>query len=140
MTFTCATEGSPVASCTAPITFSADGSHTAEGTVTTESGLSASTSFGPILIDRTPPVCSGTATPNVLWPPNNQLAPVSVTVSASEGTAATLASLTSTEGNPSGDQQGFVAGTTRPSSAARRPWPAPCGPSGLPTAPDASTP
>jgi len=63
--FTCSDPGgSGVASCPADVTVSAEGvTPSVSGTATDNAGNSASASFGPIQIDTTPPVVTGTASP-----------------------------------------------------------------------------
>lgn len=110
--FTCTSTGAPVATCTEPVTYSTDGTFSATGTVTDTEGHTVTTTFGPNVVDRTAPACSATTTPSVLRPPNGKIVPVSVTVTAADGTTATLVSLTSNEGGVAADQQGFTAGSS----------------------------
>jgi hypothetical protein len=61
VTFTCADQGgSGVASCTAPVTKSAEGQHTVIGTATDGAGNSASDSAS-VRIDKTAPTITATA-------------------------------------------------------------------------------
>jgi hypothetical protein len=76
--------------------------------------------------DSTPPQMSCTATPSVLWPPNNKMVPVTVTVlltDAGSGPAGfVLDSVTSSEpADPrrGADIQGFVVGTASNAGALR---------------------
>jgi hypothetical protein len=63
--FTCDDNGgSGIASCPADQVFSNDGSFTATGTATDNAGNTASSSFGPILIDKTAPALAPVVTPN----------------------------------------------------------------------------
>ena len=62
--FTCSDSGSGIASCPADLVFSSDGTFTATGTATDNVGNSASTSFGPIMIDKTAPGLSPSVFPN----------------------------------------------------------------------------
>lgn len=78
-------------------------------------GLSSSISVT-IKIDQTPPTVACTASPNVLWPPNNKLKPVNVSVNVADSLSGpagfTLVSVTSNEPDSGqGDVQGFVTGT-----------------------------
>jgi hypothetical protein len=65
--------------------------------------------------DATPPTVTCSASPNVLWPPNNKLVPVTtrVTVSDSGSGAAgfSLVSVTSNEGEAAAESSGWVPGT-----------------------------
>ncbi|MBI4287202.1 MAG: SBBP repeat-containing protein [Chloroflexi bacterium] len=61
--YTCADSGSGIASCTGDQTFSASIASTT-GTATDNAGNSASASFGPINIDKTPPVVAITSPAN----------------------------------------------------------------------------
>jgi hypothetical protein len=62
--FTCTDTGSGIASCPADQIFGNDGTFTASGTATDTVGNSASTSFGPIKIDKTAPTLSPSVSPN----------------------------------------------------------------------------
>jgi len=53
--FVCGTDAAPVVSCGPDVTYTAAGSSTATGSATDAAGNGASTSFGPVVIDRTPP-------------------------------------------------------------------------------------
>jgi len=69
-----------------------------------------------IQLDKTPPTIACSASPNVLWPPNNKLVPINVSVNVADtlsGRAGfTLVSGTSNEPDGGqGDIQGFVTGT-----------------------------
>ncbi|MBE0608611.1 MAG: IPT/TIG domain-containing protein [Dehalococcoidia bacterium] len=61
--FTCTDAGSGVMSCPADWEYSADGAFTRTGTATDGAGNTASASFGPVHIDRTPPSAAPTAVP-----------------------------------------------------------------------------
>lgn len=61
VTFPCSSDGAPV-TCPPAQTFSAAGTFTAIATLTDGAGNSASTSFGPFTIDRTPPTIAVMAT------------------------------------------------------------------------------
>jgi CSLREA domain-containing protein len=65
--FNCSDAGSGVASCPADQTFSTDGSFTASGTVTDNANNSASTTFGPILIDKTAPTLAPSVSPDPVY-------------------------------------------------------------------------
>lgn len=54
-------------------------------TVTDDKGASASCTATVTVVDQQPPtIKSVTASPNVLWPPNHKMVPVTVSVSASD--------------------------------------------------------
>jgi hypothetical protein len=65
--FTCTDAGSGIATCPADQTFSTDGTYTATGTATDHSGNSATTSFGPVKIDKTAPALAPSVTPNPVY-------------------------------------------------------------------------
>ncbi len=68
-----------------------------------------------VQLDKTPPTVTCSASPNVLWPPNNKLVPVNLIVTVTDALSGpagfTLASVTSSESDSGGDIQGFLAGT-----------------------------
>src|SRR5260370_6444151 len=85
------------------------------GTCTDLAGNSGSATVNGINIDKTPPTVACSASPNVLWPPNNKLVPVNVSVNVSDSLsgpgAFTLVSVASNEPDSGlGDIQDFVAG------------------------------
>lgn len=61
-------------------------------------------------IDKTPPRLACTATPNEIWPPNNQLVPVAISVTSSESVTFKLTAARSSEPEPN-DIVDFVIGT-----------------------------
>src|SRR6266849_838634 len=67
-----------------------------------------------VWVDNEPPVMTCTATPSVLWPPNNKMVPVNLhvtAVSAAFGpTPFSLKSVATSEGNAATDIHGFVIG------------------------------
>ena len=71
------------------------------------------------VVDDEPPVMTCTATPSVLWPPNNKMVPVNLNVTAVSAlfgqTPFSLKSVTTSEGNAATDIHGFVVG--QPSTA-----------------------
>jgi pimeloyl-ACP methyl ester carboxylesterase len=101
----------------APAVLSSEGAgQSVTGTCTDLAGNSASSIVSEINIDKTPPTVGCSASPNVLWPPNNKLVPVNVSVTVSNALSGpggfTLVSVTSNEPDSGqGDIQGFVAGT-----------------------------
>ena len=109
----------------APTTLSSEGAgQSATGTCTDVAGNSASATVNGINIDKTPPTVACSARPNILWPPNNKLVPVSVSVNVTDalsGSAGvTLVSVTSNEPDSGqGDIQGFLTGTASTSGQLR---------------------
>jgi hypothetical protein len=86
-------------------------------------GLSTSASVR-IKIDKTPPTVTCSPNPNVLWPPNNKLVPVNVSVNVTDSLSGpagfNLVSVTSNEPDSGlGDIQGFVVGTPSTSGQLR---------------------
>jgi len=86
------------------------------GTCTDIAGNSTTAFVQGINIDKTPPVISCNANPNVLWPPNHKLVPTNLSVAVSDALSGpagfTLNSVTSNEPDSGrGDIQGFVIGT-----------------------------
>lgn len=101
----------------APTTLSAEGAgQSVSGKCTDIAGNMASATVSGINIDKTPPTVACSASPNILWPPNNKLVPVSATVNVSDALSGsggfTLVSVASNEPDSGqGDIQGFVTGT-----------------------------
>jgi hypothetical protein len=94
------------------------------GTAVDFAGNSATAVVGNLNIDKTPPSISCTANPSVLWPPNNKLVSVTVSVSLSDSLSGpagfTLVSATSNEPDSGlGDIQGFAPGTASTSGQLR---------------------
>jgi len=108
-----------------PTTLSTEGAgQSVTGTCTDLAGNSVSATVGGIDIDKTPPTVACSASPNVLWPPNNKLVPVNVSVTLTDvlsGAAGfTLVSVTSNEPDSGqGDIQGFATGTPSTSGQLR---------------------
>lgn len=128
------------------ITYSAAGAQTiantfvnggsASFTISTE-GITTITFFGTdnagniesahtltIQLDKTPPTVACSASPNVLWPPNNKLVSVNLSVTVSDALSGpagfTLVSVTNNEPDSGqGDVQGFVTGTASTSGQLR---------------------
>ena len=77
------------------------GAHTFTLTVTDPGGLSSTASTHVTVADTTPPTLQVSLSPNVLWPPNHTLIPITATVEASDtcdaNPAVTLVSITSSE-------------------------------------------
>ena len=128
------------------ITYSASGAQTIGSTVVagastsltiTNEGTTTITFFGTdnvgnietartvtINIDKTPPTVSCNASPNTLWPPNNKLVPVNLSVTVTDSLSGpasfNLVSVTSNEPDSGfGDIQGFVIGTPSTSGQLR---------------------
>jgi len=94
------------------------------GTAVDLAGNSATALVGNLNIDKTPPSISCTANPSVLWPPDNKLVSVTVSVSLSDSLSGpagfTLVSATSNEPDSGlGDVQGFAAVTASTSGQLR---------------------
>ena len=72
-----------------------------------------------VWVNKEPPVMTCTATPSVLWPPNNNMLPVRLNVTAVSAlfgqTPFSLKSVATSEGNAATDIHGFVVG--QPSTA-----------------------
>ena len=116
--------GTVVNGASASFTISAEGVTTIAFFGTDNSGNVESVRTLTIQLDKTPPAVACSANPNVLWPPNNQLEPVNVSLSVTDtlsGTAGfTLVSVTSNEPDSGqGDIQGFVTGTASTSGQLR---------------------
>jgi hypothetical protein len=87
-----------------------------KGTCTDLAGNVASLTVNDINIDLTPPVVTCAASPNGLWPPNNKLVPIAVTVNVSDALSGpsgfSLVSVASSEPDSgAGDIQGFTVGS-----------------------------
>jgi sugar lactone lactonase YvrE len=114
-------EGSPPVS----ITLSSEGAgQSVARTCIDRAGNSASTTVIGINIDMTPPTVACTASPSLLWPPDDKLIPVSLAVDVQDGLSGSagfvLVSLTSNEPNAgSPDMLGFVTGTASTSGQLR---------------------
>lgn len=87
------------------------GTHTFTLTVTDSAGLSSTATTHVTVADTAPPALSVTLSPNLLWPPNHELIPITATVSATDtcdaNPAVVLVSITSNEpdnGLGDGDQ------------------------------------
>jgi hypothetical protein len=127
VSFTCSDSLSGLTVGSPPVltTLSAEGAgQSVTGTCTDLAGNSASSTVTGINIDKTPPVLACSASPNVLWPPNNKLVPINVSVNVTDslsGSAGfTLVSVTSNEAESGQrDIQGFVTGTASTSGQLR---------------------
>jgi hypothetical protein len=118
VTFQCADSLSGLAagSPPLPIVLAGEGANqSATATCVDVAGNSASATVTAINIDKTSPTVACSATPNILWPPNNKLVPVSTSVNVTDSLSGpggfTLLSATSNEPDSGvGDIQGFVSG------------------------------
>jgi hypothetical protein len=111
----------------APTTIATDTSGTTVSCTATSAGGTTSESVT-IKVDRTPPTLTCSASPSVIWPPNNKLIDVAVSVGLSDtGSGAdqfTLTSVTSNEpdsalNSPRGDRQGWTIGSADVSGTLR---------------------
>ncbi len=100
VTFTCTDATSGVASCSSPVTRSAEGTNqSATGTATDNAGNTASTTVSGINIDKTPPITSASlagALGNNSW----YTTPVLVTLSATDNLSGVAATHYSVDGGP----------------------------------------
>ena len=67
-----------------------------------------------VRVDKTPPTLTCGVSPGQLWPPNHKMVPVTASVTQTDALSGpagfALASITSNEGDPAADIQGFVVG------------------------------
>jgi hypothetical protein len=109
----------------APTALSSEGAgQSVSGTCTDVAGNAASATVSNINIDKTPPTVACSASPNILWPPNNKLVPIDVSVNVSDALSGsggfTLVSVSSNEPDSGqGDIQGFLTGTASTSGQLR---------------------
>ena len=98
------------------------GTHTFTLTVTDPGGLSSTATTHVTIRDTTPPTLSVSLSPNVLWPPNHKLVPITATLQVSDtcdpNPRVVLVSVTSNEpdnglgdGDTPNDIQGAIVGT-----------------------------
>jgi probable HAF family extracellular repeat protein len=104
----------------APVTVAAEGIHALQYRSIDQAGNVEAAHQLTIKIDKTPPIVTCQANPRMLWPPNGKLVPVQVSVSVTDPTRSgpngyKLVSMTSNEGSPGDEQQGFVVGAASPS-------------------------
>jgi len=97
-----------------PFMITTSGKHTVTFFSQNGQGFPDATQNVQVWVDNAPPVMTCTATPSVLWPPNNKMVPVSLNVTAVSAafgpTPFSLKSVTTSEGNAATDIQGFVIG------------------------------
>jgi hypothetical protein len=91
------------------------GAHTFTLTVTDPGGLSSSATTHVTVQDTTPPPLTVSLSPNVLWPPNSKLVPITASIQVSDtcdpNPSVVLVSITSNEPGASSDIQGASIGT-----------------------------
>ena len=97
-----------------PFTISTSGKHTVTFDSQNTSGWMGPFQNVQVWVDNEPPVMTCSATPSVLWPPNNKMVPVQLNVTAVSAafgpTPFSLKSVATSEGNAATDIQGFVIG------------------------------
>ena len=97
-----------------PFTLSTSGKHTVTLFSENAQGYPDAVQSVQVWVDNEPPVMTCTATPSVLWPPNNKMVPVKLNVTAVSAafgrTPFSLKSVTTSEGNAATGIQGFVIG------------------------------
>lgn len=108
----------------ATLTISAEGGTTIMFFGTDNAGNIETAKTIAIQLDKTPPTVACSASPNVLWSPNNKLVPANVSVNVSDALSGpggfTLLSVTSNEPDSGqGDIQGFVTGAASTSGQLR---------------------
>jgi len=85
ISFQCSDSLSGIDSCTAPQVITSEGAGQARTGVATDiAGNQAIATVSNINIDKTPPTLACSASPNVLWPPNNKLVPVNTSVTLND--------------------------------------------------------
>jgi probable HAF family extracellular repeat protein len=107
VTFLCSDALSGIDTCTPAQVVSTEGAaQTRTGTATDIADNTASATIANINIDKTPPTLACSATPNVLWPPNNKLVPVNTSIALTDSLSGSagfqLSSVTSNELNSGG--------------------------------------
>jgi hypothetical protein len=113
-----------VASASTSLTISAEGITTIAFFGADNAGNIEAAKRITVQVDKTPPAVACSASPNVLWPPNNELVPVNVSVNVTDSLSGpagfNLVSMTSSEPDSGlGDIQGFVVGTPSTSGQLR---------------------
>jgi DNA/RNA endonuclease G (NUC1) len=82
--------------------------------VVTDGVASASATVTALTVDTTgPTITSLSASPNVVWPPNHKLVPVTVAVSATDAGGPTTCAVTSVTNNETGPRDAFIRGPLR---------------------------
>jgi len=113
VTFTCTANATP----TNPVTRESDGQNqSADGTCTDGLGQKATTTFTGINVDKTPPTCSTSVSPTVLWPANSKPVAIAGTVTVGDNLSGigtvVGGTITSNESLSSGDVQGLTVNAT----------------------------
>lgn len=102
-----------------PFMITTSGKHSVTFFSENAQGFPEATQSVQVWVDNEPPVMTCTATPSVLWPPNNKMVPVRLGVTAISAafgpTPFSLKSVATSEGNAATDIHGFVIG--QPSTA-----------------------
>ena len=123
--FGCSDSLSGVDGCTSEQVITTEGAGQARtGIATDQAGNTSSATVPNINIDKTPPILACSATPNVLWPPNNKLVGVTTSIGAQDGLSGAagfqLMSATSNEPDTGlGDIVGWQPGTESTSGQLR---------------------
>ncbi len=111
-----ATASTVVSGSSATFTISTEGITTITFFGTDNAGNVESPKTLTIQLDKTPPTVTCGASPNILWPPNNKLVPLTLSVTVNDSLSGsvgfTLVSVNSNQPDSGqGDIQGFVTGT-----------------------------
>jgi hypothetical protein len=97
-----------------PFSVSTSGKHTATFFSLNAQGNPEALQSVQVWVDNEPPVMTCTATPSVLWPPNNKMVPVHLNVTAVSAafgpTPFSLKSITTSQGITGSEIAGFVIG------------------------------
>ena len=116
LTYAWSEDGNPVGGNTPTITVTVPlGIHKFSLTVTDPGGLGNTTTTQVTVQDTTPPSLSIALAPNILWPPNHKLVPITAAISTSDTCVAApqivLVSITANEPLAPGEVQGAAFGT-----------------------------
>src|SRR6185437_10849673 len=85
ISFQCSDSISGIDACTAAQTVTSEGAgQSRTGTATDIAGNTATAKITTINIDKTTPTLACSASPNVLWPPNNKLLPVNTLIALND--------------------------------------------------------
>lgn len=125
LNFQCSDSLSGVDSCASAQVVTTEGAgQTRTGVATDLAGNTSTATVSNINIDKTPPTLACSATPNVLWPPNNKLVPVNTPVALNDSLSGTagfqLLAVSSNEPySGTGDVVGWQVGTANTSGQLR---------------------